>query len=74
MARSTDYDGEPASRTTGTAWFVPPLLVFLMGAMLTSVISHAVDGGTHTAVMSAGFTLDAIAVVWAVVRRRRSTG
>ncbi|WP_329022011.1 MULTISPECIES: hypothetical protein [unclassified Streptomyces] len=73
MARSTGYDDDHRSRKATGAWFVPPLLVFFVGAMLTSVISHAVDGGTYTAVMCAGFALDAIAVIWAVVRRRRFT-
>ncbi|MGQ4487241.1 hypothetical protein LRE75_25625 [Streptomyces sp. 372A] len=72
MARSTDYDEDRAPRKARGAWYAPPLLVFLAGAMLTSVVSHAVDDAAYTAVMSAGFTLDAIAVIWAVVRWRRS--
>ncbi|WP_331741530.1 hypothetical protein OG338_29620 (plasmid) [Streptomyces sp. NBC_00726] len=74
MARSADYDEDRTARKPRSAWYVPPLLVFLMGAMLTSVVSHAVDDGAYTAVMSAGFTLDAIAVLWAIIRRRRSAG
>ncbi|MER6526205.1 hypothetical protein [Streptomyces sp. NPDC001508] len=72
MARSTDYDEDRASRRARGGWYVLPLLVFFVGAMLTSVVSHGVDGGTHTAVMSAGFGLDALAVIWAIVRWRRS--
>ncbi|MFJ9419586.1 MULTISPECIES: hypothetical protein [unclassified Streptomyces] len=55
-----------------SGWIVPPLFVFFAGAMLTSVISHAVTGGTHTAVMIAGFTLDAIALLWGVLRWQRA--
>jgi len=69
---SRDYDEERTSRKAGGGWYVLPVLVFLVGAILTSVVSHGVEGGTHTAVMSAGFALDAIAVVWAIVRWRRS--
>lgn len=72
MARSTDYDEDRAPRKARGAWYVPPLLVFFVGAMLTSVVSHAVDDGAYTAVMSAGFALDAVAVIWAVVRWQRS--
>ncbi|MFG3497220.1 hypothetical protein [Streptomyces sp. NPDC047928] len=64
MARTT--------RKAGSGWIIPPLFVFFVGAMLTSVVSHAVTGGTHTAVMISGFALDAIAVVWAVVRWQRA--
>lgn len=59
------------ARRTGAGWLTPPLLVFFTGAMLTSVVSHGVEGRTWTTVMVTGFTLDAIAVVWAIVRWRR---
>ncbi|AJC55522.1 hypothetical protein ACH4YO_26150 [Streptomyces noursei] len=59
-------------RERGAHWIVPPLFVFFAGAMLTSVISHVVTGDTHTTVMIAGFTLDAIALLWGVVRWQRA--
>ncbi|MEU8893164.1 hypothetical protein [Streptomyces sp. NPDC048442] len=63
---------ERTKRKIGSGWIIPPLFVFFVGAMLTSVVSHAVDGSTHTTVMIVGFSLDAIAVIWAVVRWMRA--
>ncbi|MEV7779647.1 hypothetical protein [Kitasatospora sp. NPDC088351] len=65
MAGST---GKP-----GSGWVVLPLVVFLTGAVLTSVVSHGVTGSTHTTVMVAGFALDAIALVWGIARRRKAS-
>ncbi|MFE2289616.1 hypothetical protein [Streptomyces sp. NPDC059452] len=60
-------------RKIGSGWIIPPLFVFFVGAMLTSVVSHTVTGSTRTTVMIVGFSLDAIAVIWAVVRWMRVT-
>ncbi|WP_411078775.1 hypothetical protein [Streptomyces sp. cmx-18-6] len=61
-------------RKIGSGWIVPPLFVFFVGAMLTSVVSHTVTGSTRTTVMIVGFSLDVIAVLWAVVRWSRAAG
>jgi hypothetical protein len=57
----------------GSGWVVLPLVLFFVGAMLTSVVSHGVTGSTHTTVMIGGFVLDAIALVWGVARWRKAS-
>ncbi|WP_411078780.1 hypothetical protein [Streptomyces sp. cmx-18-6] len=50
------------------AWWSRPLVVFLLGSLLLSVLSHAFQGGFRAVLMAVGAALEVTGVVWGVVR------
>ncbi|MFG3497182.1 hypothetical protein [Streptomyces sp. NPDC047928] len=66
-------------RRAERAWFSRPLLVFLLGSLLLSVLSHAFDGGVRLALTAVGGALELTGATWGVVswvavRRARRQG